>query len=61
MHTINLIVKSPILPQFDYCDIVWSNASKTLLQRLDVLLNRAGRTILKVPSRTSASVVRNEL
>ena len=34
---------------------------KPCLQRLDVLLNRAGRTILKVPSRTSASVVRNEL
>ena len=34
---------------------------KPCLQRLHILLNRAGRTILKVPSRTSASVVRNEL
>ncbi len=32
-----------------------------MLKRLDVLLNRAGRTILKVPPRTSASAVRSEL
>ena len=61
IQTINLIVKSLIFPQFDYCDLIWSNASKTLIQWLDVLLNRAGRTILKVPSRTSASAVRSEL
>ena len=61
IQTLNLIVKSLIFPQFDYCDLIWSNASKTLIQRLYVLLNRAGRTILKVPSRTSASAVRSEL
>ena len=54
-------MKSLIFPQFDYCDLIWSNTSKTLIQRLDVLLNRAGRTILKVPSRTSSSAVRSEL
>ena len=31
VDSLNLIVKAFIFPQFDYCDLVWSNASKSNL------------------------------
>ena len=54
-------MKAFIFPQFDYCDLVWSNASKSNVQRLDVLLNRIGKIILCVPTITSSSFVLNSL
>ena len=36
---------------------MWGNAAQTYMQRLDVLLNRAGRIILRVPPRTSCQFV----
>ena len=42
------IYQSIILPNFDYADIVWNSASKSNLEQLQKLQNRAGRIILKV-------------
>ena len=61
VDSLNLIVKAFIFPQFDYCDLVWSNASKSNVQRLDVLLNRIGKIVLRVPTITSSSFVLNTL
>ena len=38
---------SLILPPFDHCDQIWSNASKELLERLQRLQNRVQRIIRK--------------
>ena len=40
--------KSIIQSRFDYCSIVWGNAGKGILDRLQKLQNRALRIILKV-------------
>ena len=51
-NTLNLI-----LPHFDYCDAVWGNSSKTLLDKLEKLQNSAGRIILGLPRRSSTDFV----
>ena len=57
LDILNLLVKSLIFFQFDYCDLIWNTSSKTHLDSLDKLLNRIGRVILKVPQRTHTSDV----
>ena len=43
--TLVTIYKSLILPFFDYCDVLWTNANKGGLDRLQKLQNRAARVI----------------
>ena len=43
--TLLTIYKSLILPLFDYCDVIWDNASKGELDHLQKLQNRAYRVI----------------
>ena len=39
------IFKSLVLPDFDYCDVVWAGLNKGLSDRIDKLYNRAARII----------------
>ena len=59
--TLNLLVKSLIFPHLDYCSLIWSNAATSQLSLLDRLLNRAGRVILRAPSRTQTCTVYERL
>ena len=45
-RSLNLLYKSLIVPNFDYCDVVWGNACKTFLSKLDKLQNAAGKSFL---------------
>ena len=47
-----LLCNALIMPQFDYCDVVWSNCSLGLLDRLTKLHNRMARMILGAHPRT---------
>lgn len=49
--TLILLYKSLTVPHFDYCDVVWGNATKKYLNRLDTLQNTAGKIILGLPRR----------
>ena len=44
-NTLKMIYNALILPQFDYCSLVWSNCSETLKLNLQKLQNRAARVI----------------
>lgn len=44
-----------ILPVFDYGDLFYTYASKTLLSKLQVLQNKAIRNILRLKARTNVS------
>ncbi len=37
--------KSPVLPYFDYCSLVWNNCSQTLKTKVQRVQNRAARVI----------------
>ena len=58
---LQMYYKTYILPSLDYCDVVWTNCPLKLSAKLERLQNFAGRIILKVPKRTSATWVRKEL
>ena len=60
-QTAKMLIESMILPVFDYGDVVWSNCNSTLLCKLERLLNRAGKTIIRCPIRTSSTKVRQTL
>ena len=45
---LKIIYNTVILPHFDYADIVWQSATKTQLEFLQKLQNRAARIILNV-------------
>ena len=60
-HTLNLLYKSLVVPHFDYCDVVWGNACKTYLLRLDKLQNAAGKIILGLPRRYPTELLLNTL
>ena len=60
-HTLNLLFKSLIIPHFDYCNVVWGNACKTNLARLDKLQNAAGKVILGLPRRYPADILLEKL
>jgi len=51
------IYQSLILPNMDYCDIVWGNVCKKFTTKLDKLQNRAGKAILKVNKRFPTSLM----
>ena len=56
-----LFLKSYILPQFDYCDVVWCGCTKFESNRLESLLNFTCRTALRRSKHSSASAARQEL
>ena len=43
LHLMAMLYKLHILPIYDYCDIVWSSCSNTLLQSLNRLLLKANK------------------
>ena len=53
---LKLLYNSVIMPHFDYGDVIWHSASKTHLDTLQKLQNRAGRIILKVKSSEHKSI-----
>jgi hypothetical protein len=57
----NTVYKSLVLPRLSYCDVVWGNCNQMLCDKVERLQNRAGRAILKVPVRTSSSLIREKL
>lgn len=59
--TLILLYKSLIVPHFDYCDVVWGNACKTDLNKLDKLQKAAGKIILGLPRRYPTNILFNTL
>ena len=55
------IYNTIVLPNFDYCSVVWGTCNSTLLTRLQRLQNRAMRILLKCNYRTHISDMLNEL
>ena len=53
---LKLLYNLVIMPHFDYGDVIWHSASKTHLDTLQKLQNRAGRIILKVKSSEHKSI-----
>ncbi len=53
------LYKSLILPNLDYCDVVWGNAFPTHISRLNKLQNKAGRAILRVNKRFPTDLMLN--
>ena len=47
-RTLKTLYNAVIQPQFDYCLPVWSTASETIMNKLQVLQNRAVRVVLGV-------------
>ena len=60
-RTLNLLYKSLIVPHFDYCEVVWDNACRTYLAKLDKLQNAAGKIILGLPRRYPTELLLNTL
>ena len=47
-NILKTVDESFIIPNLDYCDVVWSNACHKYISKLNKLHNRAGKTILRV-------------
>ena len=43
-----IFYKGVIQSKFDYCDIVWGNIGKSSTRKLQILQNRALRTVMGV-------------
>ena len=52
-NTLKTLYESLIIPNLDYCDVVWGNACHKYISKLNKLhnINRAGKTILRVNKR----------
>jgi len=57
----NLFYNAYIIPQFDYCCIVWANGTKSSLNKVFSLQKRAARTILMKPNLTPSLPLFNSL
>lgn len=55
------VVKSLILSHLDYCSPVWSSASKSLLNKLQIAQNRAARLVLHCPIRANTENMHRKL
>ena len=44
-HSLQTLYRTMIEPYFRYCNIVWGQCNKTLLEKLQTLQNKAARTI----------------
>ena len=60
-HILGQVVKSLVLSYLDYCSPVWSSASKTVLDKLQVAQNRAARLVLHCPIRTNIDSMHSKL
>ena len=60
-QTALVFYKSIIQGQFDYCDVVWDNCSKTYIDKLQKLQNRALRTVLNVKWRYPTQLIYDQL
>ena len=56
-----MLYKSLVAPLIDYCDIVYSNANKTNLAKLQLVQNIACRVILKAGARDHINDMHREL
>ena len=62
IHTRELYIKSMILPRLDYIDIVWEDKqNKTLMAKVQLLQNKAAKSILYKAKHSSATEAINEL
>ena len=57
MMTYNAIV----LPQLEYCNVVWGNCGMSMAKRLQIIQNRAARIICGAPWDTSSAIVLDQL
>ena len=60
-HILGQVVKSLVLSHLGYCSLVWSSASKTVLNKLQVAQNRAARLVLYCPIRTNIDSMHSKL
>ena len=60
-ETLKTIYYSLVQPYFDYCDVVWSDCSKTRADKLQELQNRAARIITGADYSIRSSAVLNSL
>ncbi len=56
-----LLYKSLVLPHFDYCNVVYSTATATCLQKLQLVQTSACRIMLLADKRTPVSQMHNDL
>ena len=56
-ETLKTIYYSLVQPYFDYCDVVWSDCSKTRADKLQKLQNRAARIITRADYSTGAHTI----
>ena len=56
-ETLKTIYYSLVQPCFDYCDVVWSDCSKTRADQLQKLQNRAARIITRADYSIRSSAV----
>ena len=50
-----------VLPQLEYCSVVWHNCGATLIKRVERVQNYALRIILNKPPRSSTEEMRSQL
>lgn len=59
--TLKIVTQSLVLSNLDYCAVVWSNAAKKHLTKLQKIQNKAARMVLRCPYRTNINRMHNEL
>ena len=59
--TINYAIKALILTYLDYCPAVWSNVTGEMINKLQLIQNRAARTALKCNYRTNIITMHKNL
>lgn len=55
------VLQTLVLSHLDYCSVVWSGTTKTNLQKLQRVQNRAARLALKCTQRANTDVLHNQL
>jgi hypothetical protein len=61
IDTLKSVYNSLVLPYFDYCSIAWGDCSKTRMDRLQKLQNRAARIITREDNSVRSCDIRNRL
>ena len=61
LKTRKLLYRSLVLPHLEYCPTVWDPCTKQLSHQIEMVQNRAMRTILGKPSGTCSQPLRSEL
>ena len=57
-HTRKLLYQTFVLPNLDYCSVVWNSCGVMLSNKLEQIQNYALRLILRKPPRTSSAELR---